>query len=134
VLVKALQCLLTEQKAYDGNLNGRFTQATLDAVNAWQTAHGLPVRKSWTRRSWMSLLVAGTQPVVKLGSTGPSVRDLQRALDAAARGTDLAVNGIFNTRTDAALRSWQRAVGRAPLGVANPSTWSALASGLRSAS
>jgi peptidoglycan hydrolase-like protein with peptidoglycan-binding domain len=134
VLVKALQCLLTEQKAYDGNLNGRFTQATLDAANAWQTAHGLPVRKSWTRRSWMSLLVAGTQPVVKLGSTGPSVRDLQRALDAAARGTDLAVNGIFNTRTDAALRSWQRDVGRAPLGVANPSTWSAMASGLRSAS
>jgi hypothetical protein len=133
-LVKALQCLLTEQKAYAGKLNGRFTQATLDAVNAWQTAHGLPVRPAWNRRSWMSLLVAGTHPVLKFGSTGPAVRDLQRALDAATRGTDLTVNGIFNRRTDTALRTWQIAVGRAPLGVANPRTWSILASGLRSAS
>jgi hypothetical protein len=32
---------------------------------------------------------------------------------------------------DAALRTWQSAVGRSSLGVANPATWAALASGLR---
>jgi peptidoglycan hydrolase-like protein with peptidoglycan-binding domain len=82
----------------------------------------------------MSLLVAGPQPVVKLGSTGPAVRDLQRALDAASPGLGVPVTGIFNIRTDSALRTWQSAVGRTPRGVANPATWSALASGLRSTS
>jgi peptidoglycan hydrolase-like protein with peptidoglycan-binding domain len=130
-LVKALQCLLTEHQAYAGRVNGHFTQATVTAGQTWQKAHALPVRPVWTRRSWMSLLVAGTQPVAKFGSTGPAVRDLQRALNAASSGTDLAVSGLFNTRTDVALRTWQTAVGRASSGVANPGTWAALASGLR---
>jgi hypothetical protein len=132
-LVTALQCLLAEQKAYAGKLNGRWTTTTLKAANAWQTAHHLPARPSWNRRSWMSLLATGTQPVVKLGSTGPAVRDLQRTLNAASRGLGLGVTGIFNVRTDSALRTWQSAVGRHSLGVANPRTWAALASGLRSA-
>jgi Domain of unknown function (DUF1906) len=131
-LVTALQCLLTEQKAYGGKLNGRWTAATLRAANAWQTAHGLPARPSWSRRSWMSLLATGTRPVVKFGSTGRAVRALQRTLDAASPRLGLPVNGIFNVRTDSALRTWQSAVGRPSLGVANPRTWGALASGLRS--
>jgi hypothetical protein len=131
-LVKALQCLLTEQKAYHGKLNGRWTPATVTAANAWQTGHGLPPRPTWSRRSWMSLLATGTRPVVKFGSTGPAVRALQRTLDAASPHLGLPVNGIFNARTDAALRTWQSAVGRRSLGVANPRTWAALASGLRS--
>jgi hypothetical protein len=130
-LVTALQCLLTEQKAYAGKLNGRWTPATLAAANAWQTAHGLPARPSWNRKSWMSLLATGTQPVVKFGSTGRAVRALQRTLDAASPGLGVPVTGIFNVRTDSALRTWQSAVGRASLGVANPATWAALASGLR---
>jgi peptidoglycan hydrolase-like protein with peptidoglycan-binding domain len=133
-LITALQCLLTEQKAYHGRMNGRWTPATLTAVNAWQTSHGLPARKTWNRRSWMSLLATGTRPVVKFGSTGPAVRALQRTLDAASPHLGVPVNGIFNVRTDAALRTWQSAVGRHSLGVANPGTWAALASGLRSAS
>jgi hypothetical protein len=133
-LITALQCLLTEQKAYHGKLNGRWTTATLTAANAWQTAHGLPARPSWNRRSWMSLLATGTQPVAKFGSTGPAVRDLQRTLNAASPGLGLPESGIFGVRTDAALRTWQSAVGRRSLGVANPGTWAALASGLRSTS
>jgi hypothetical protein len=130
-LIKALQCLLTEQQAYAGPVNGRWSAATLAAANLWQTAHGLPVRPSWNRRSWMSLLASGTQPVAKFGSTGPAVRALQRTLDAATPGLGVPVTGIFNVRTDSALRTWQSAVGRASLGVANPATWAALASGLR---
>ncbi len=34
----------------------------------------------------MTLLAAGPQPILKLGSTGPSVRDLQRTLNAATAG------------------------------------------------
>jgi peptidoglycan hydrolase-like protein with peptidoglycan-binding domain len=80
----------------------------------------------------MSLLATGTQPVLKTGSTGPAVRDLQRTLNAATPGTGLPVTGIFASRTNAALRGWQKAVSRTASGVANPGTWAALASGLRS--
>jgi len=100
-------------------------------MNAWQQAHGLRVVPYWTRRAWMTLLATGQQPVLKFGSTGPAVRDLQRSLNAATRGTDLPVTGIFASRTDAALRTWQKGVSRTVSGVANPGTWTALASGLR---
>ncbi|MGA8245532.1 MAG: glycoside hydrolase domain-containing protein [Nocardioides sp.] len=133
-LVKALQCLLTEQKAYAGRINGHFNAATLAAGRAWQKEHALPVRSYWNRRGWMSLLAVGSHPVVKFGSTGPAVRALQRTLDAATKSLGVPVTGIFNVRTDAALRTWQSAVGRESHGVANPGTWAALASGLRAPS
>ena len=34
--VLALQCLLTEQQFYAGNLTGRWTKATSKAIQAWQ--------------------------------------------------------------------------------------------------
>jgi peptidoglycan hydrolase-like protein with peptidoglycan-binding domain len=130
-LVKALQCLLTEQKVYTGKVNGTFNDKTLAAVQAWQQAHALPVRTSFTRRSWMTLLVAGPQPVLKFGSTGPSVRHVQRALNAASSGTGLKVTGLFTQKTDFALRAWQIATQRTASGVVNPGTWAALAAGTR---
>jgi hypothetical protein len=131
VLVTALQCLLTEQHAYAGKVSGTFNDKTLAAVQAWEEAHDLPVRSYFSRRGWMSLLVAGPKPVLKFGSTGPGVRRLQRALNAATRGTELAVTGIFEERTDHALRAWQNATKRTASGVANPRTWAALAAGTR---
>lgn len=130
-LVKALQCLLTEQKAYAGRLTGRLGHGTLASMNAWQKAHDLRVVPYWNRRAWMTLLATGQQPVLKVGSTGRSVRDLQRTLNAATSGTNLPVTGIFASRTDAALRTWQRAVSLRVSGVANPGTWAALVSALR---
>ena len=73
----------------------------------------------------------GTQPILKLGSTGPAVRDLQRTLDAAAHGTDLTVSGIFDRATSDALKAWQQGTQRTRSGVANGSTWMGLQSGER---
>ena len=129
--VKALQCLLTEQKVYAGKVNGTFNEKTLAAVQTWQRTHALPVRTSFGRRSWMSLLVTGPQPVLKFGSTGPSVRHVQRALNAATSGTDLAITGLFTRRTDSALRAWQIATKRKASGIVNPGTWAAMAAGSR---
>jgi Domain of unknown function (DUF1906)/Putative peptidoglycan binding domain len=131
-LVKALQCLLTEKKVYAGKVNGVWNSATTAAANVWQKAHDLPVRPAFGRRAWMTLLVAGSQPVLKFGSTGPAVRRLQRALNAATAGTDLPVTGVFAEKTDQALRAWQVAVGHRSSGVANPGTWAALAAATRS--
>jgi peptidoglycan hydrolase-like protein with peptidoglycan-binding domain len=132
VVVKALQCLLYEQKVYAGKVTGTFSAKTLTAVQSWQQAHGLTVRSFFSRRGWMTLLATGPQPVLKRGSTGPGVRRVQRALNAAATGTDLTVGGVFNEGTDRALRAWEKSVGIAPEGVANPKAWAALASGTRS--
>jgi hypothetical protein len=131
VLVKALQCLLTEQQAYAGRLSGVFNAKTLDAVQAWQGAHGLAVRTSFNRHGWMTLLAAGAQPVLKFGSTGAAVRRVQRSLNAATPGADLPITGVFAAETDAALRSWQHATRRTSSGVVNPGTWAALAAGSR---
>jgi peptidoglycan hydrolase-like protein with peptidoglycan-binding domain len=131
-LVKALQCLLSEQKAYAGRLTGRYNAKTAAAAKAWQQAHGLPGRAAFNRSSWMTLFAAGPQPVLKFGSSGPAVRRLQRMLNAAVPGTDLPITGVFAEMTDSALRGWQIGLQRRALGVANPSTWRALASGLRS--
>ena len=43
-LVKALQCLLLEQKVYAGKVTGTFSAKTLAAVQDWQRAHDLAVR------------------------------------------------------------------------------------------
>ncbi len=131
VVVRALQCLLTEQKVYAGKVNGIFNAKTLAAVQSWQTSHGQPARTSFSRRGWMSLLAVGPQPVLKFGSTGAPVRQVQRTLNAATSGTDLAVTGLFTQKTDAALRAWQKATGRTVSGVVNPRTWAALAAGTR---
>jgi peptidoglycan hydrolase-like protein with peptidoglycan-binding domain len=131
VLVRALQCLLTEQQVYGGRLSGAYNAKTLAAAQAWQRSHGLPVRATFNRRSWMSLLAAGPRPVLKNGSTGSAVRRAQRVLNAATPSTGLAVTGVFNARTDAAVRAWQKAVGRKAEGVVNPGTWTAFAAGTR---
>jgi hypothetical protein len=130
--VKALQCLLQEQGLYAGRIHGKFGPRVLAAVNAWQGNHRMRVQPAWSRRNWVSLLSAGDTPVVKFGSTGPAVRRLQRALSVA--GTDatakaVRANGVFNAKTDRALRTWQKRVGVEVSGVAATKTWKALQAG-----
>ncbi|HEY3528708.1 MAG TPA: glycoside hydrolase domain-containing protein [Nocardioides sp.] len=131
ILVKALQCLLTEQQVYAGRINGTFNDRTLAAVHAWQRAHGLKLRRTFTRQAWMTIVTVGSRPVLKFGSTGSSVRRVQRALNAATPRTGLTVNGLFTRPTDVALRAWQQATGRTVSGVVNYGTWKALAAGIR---
>jgi peptidoglycan hydrolase-like protein with peptidoglycan-binding domain len=129
--VKALQCLLTEQQLYSRAINGTYSRATIRAARAWQAGHGFGQRDVWSRKNWMSLLGAGAQPVLKIGSAGPAVRRLQRALNAAAVGEPVRVNGVFGPVTDTALRGWQRRVGVSVSGVAGTQSWPVLAAGKR---
>jgi hypothetical protein len=131
VLVKALQCLLQEKGVYAGRLNGRFNLRTLAAVHAWQEAHGFAVADRWSRPNWMSLLVNGRTSVLKFGSAGAEVRRLQRALNAASNRANLPVDGVFGTRTGAALRAWQERAGVETTGIAASPSWRALRAGQR---
>ena len=128
--VRALQCLLQQQGLYGGNLNGRYTNKTLTAANAWQVSKGRKASELWTKRDWISLLVAGETPVLKIGSAGPAVSRLQRALNAADPGSVKAL-GVFNTATRDALLAYQRQVGAEETGIAAPATWKKLKAGAK---
>ncbi|GAA4374553.1 glycoside hydrolase domain-containing protein [Nocardioides caricicola] len=126
--VLALQCLLTEQELYRGQLNGKWNKATAKAIQAWQTKVGMTPTEVWRPKHWMTLLAAGDQPVLKFGSTGSAVRRLQRTLNAAGVST-LPVSGRFKAETAAALRDWQTKAGVEVSGVASRESWKALSAG-----
>lgn len=64
--------------------------------------------------------------LLKRGNTTPSVIVLQILLDAIA-GSNLKVDGIFGTRTEQAVRAFQRQKGLNPDGIVGKSTWPPLA-------
>ena len=66
----------------------------------------------------------------KVGSAGPGVRRVQRALNAA--GTPrLAVTGVYDAATDAAVRAWQQKNDLPVTGVVAQNSWKRLQAGHR---
>ena len=125
--VKALQCLLKERGTYRGRVNGFYGPATVAAVRRWRAGHGLAVRSFWTREAWVTLFAAGAHPVVKIGSTGPAVRDLQRALTTLYPDGHKPIDGVFTSVTTSGVRAWQKARGLRASGVGNTPTWRLMA-------
>ena len=67
----------------------------------------------------LDLTPADARPVLRRGSTGPAVRDLQTRLA-------LEPDGVFGARTEAAVEGFQRRNGLAADRVVGPATWHAL--------
>jgi peptidoglycan hydrolase-like protein with peptidoglycan-binding domain len=63
-------------------------------------------------------------PLLKLGSHGQPVRNLQGLLEAAARPTP--IDGSFGPGTDRVLRQWQAAAGLTADGICGNRTWGVL--------
>ncbi len=70
----------------------------------------------------------GGQPVLRLGSRGSAVSDLQRRLQAHGFNPG-PIDGIFGSGTDAAVRSFQRSQGLTADGIVGPATWARVGSG-----
>lgn len=68
---------------------------------------------------------AKADPILKQGSTGPAVVELQTLL-AKAGFSPGAADGDFGARTKAAVIDFQRARGLAADGIVGPATWAAL--------
>jgi peptidoglycan hydrolase-like protein with peptidoglycan-binding domain len=71
------------------------------------------------------------RPVLKKGSSGPAVKQLQLSLNAVrVQNTpppaELAEDGQYGDATEAAVRAYQRSHGIGPTGVAGPLTWGSL--------
>jgi hypothetical protein len=129
-LVKAAQCLLAGQRLYAGKVDGVYGTALATAVRRYRTAHGLPAAGTIGPRVWVSLLSQGTTPVLKVGSASDAVRRVQRSLNAADRA-GLAVTGVFDAPTTAAVRTYQRDHALSQTGVVTSALWSKLRAGLR---
>ena len=126
--VKVLQCLLTEQGTYSGPVDGTYGAATVAAARAWQSRRRFTPIDRFEQRHWIALLAAGTKGVVKRGSTGEGVHRLQRALNAAGAGRFRA-SGVFDARTEQAVRTYQARLRLPASGVATRQTWARLQQG-----
>lgn len=65
-------------------------------------------------------------PVLRKGSTGAAVKELQELLNTDSRYGGLKVDGIFGSDTLSSVRAFQADSGLTPDGIVGPLTWAAL--------
>ena len=134
--VKTLQDKLNTLGYNSGNVDGIFGAKTYAAVTAFQKANGLGVDGIVGKLTWGKLYgispampvetttVVG-RPMVSYGSRGDAVRKLQELLNAL--GYDCgSVDGIFGSKTKAAVLAFQKANGLGVDGIVGPLTWGKL--------
>jgi peptidoglycan hydrolase-like protein with peptidoglycan-binding domain len=129
-LVKAAQCLLRKKKHYSGEITGVYDAPTTAAVRSYRTSIGMAARNPMTGKVWTAILSQGRMPLMKYGAGSHAVRRLQRALNAAD-GAGLAVTGVFEARTTAAVKTYQGDHGLGRTGVVTEAVWKLLRSGTR---
>ena len=134
--VKTLQERLNAKGFNAGSVDGIFGKNTRAAVMAFQKANGLAADGIVGKLTWAKLYdttaalpaastATGTQPMVYRGSRGDAVRRLQELLNK--KGFDCgAVDGIFGSKTYAAVVAFQKANGLSADGIVGPLTWGKL--------
>jgi peptidoglycan hydrolase-like protein with peptidoglycan-binding domain len=133
--VRTLQYLL-RARGHGVTVDGDFGPNTEAAVRAFQQDQFLAIDGVVGPNSWRTLVVQ-----VQQGSTGEAVRAVQEEFAfrnlSGDPGKGLAVDGVFDPQTDAAVRGFQQAL-RADVasvqvdGIVGPVTWQALVSGMLS--
>ena len=134
--VKTLQDKLNALGYNSGSVDGIFGAKTYAAVTAFQKANSLGVDGIVGKLTWGKLYgvspampvetttVVG-RPMVSYGSRGDAVRKLQELLNAL--GYDCgSVDGIFGSKTKAAVLAFQKANGLGVDGIVGPLTWGKL--------
>mgnify|MGYP004576398027 CR=1 FL=1 len=132
-VVKTLQEKLNAKGFDSGNVDGIFGAKTYAAVTAFQKANGLGVDGIVGKLTWAKLYDATpvnvtpvtTQPMLRTGSRGDAVRKLQEMLNAKGY-TCGSVDGIFGSKTKAAVLAFQKANGLGADGIVGPLTWGKL--------
>ena len=131
--VKTLQEKLNAKGFHSGNVDGIFGAKTYAAVTAFQKANSLGVDGIVGKLTWAKLYDATpvnvtpvtTQPMLRTGSRGDAVRKLQELLNAKGY-TCGSVDGIFGSKTKAAVLAFQKANGLGADGIVGPLTWAKL--------
>lgn len=68
--------------------------------------------------------VQTTRPIIKEGSTGQDVNDLQQVLNMTVASPELVVDGVFGAKTKEAVIAFQKQQNLTPDGIVGPQTWS----------
>lgn len=118
--VRTVQYLL-RQHGHSLTVDGSFGPITESAVKAFQQSRGLYADGVVGGSTWTALIVT-----VRNGSTGEAVKGVQSQLNT--RGYGLVVDGVFGSKTEAAVRDFQTKKGLVVDGVVGPRTWNALVS------
>ena len=131
--VKTLEEKLNAKGFDSGNVDGIFGAKTYAAVTAFQKANSLGVDGIVGKLTWAKLYDATpvsvtpvtTQPMLRTGSRGDAVRKLQELLNAKGY-TCGNVDGIFGSKTYAAVLEFQQANSLGVDGIVGPLTWAKL--------
>ena len=131
--VKTLQEKLNAKGYNCGNVDGIFGAKTYAAVTAFQKANSLGVDGIVGKLTWAKLYDATpvnvmpvtTQPMLRTGSRGDAVRKLQELLNAKGYICG-SVDGIFGSKTYAAVLAFQKTNGLAADGIVGSLTWGKL--------
>ncbi|ATB29681.1 peptidoglycan-binding protein [Melittangium boletus] len=128
--VTALQNKLKAAGFNPGAVDGAFGPKTAAAVKAFQKARGLEADgivgpKTWSALNSVGASSGGSGPTLKKGATGEAVRALQNRLNALGHNVG-AADGAFGPKTEAAVKSFQRAHGLTADGIVGPKTWDKL--------
>ena len=126
--VEALQCVLRKQHFGRPATSGRYDAKTARAVRKAQRKLDLEVTGKVTRQTWTALHARGSQPLLKVGSTGDPVRRLQRALTATL-GKRVPVDGVMSVKTRAAVIKLQQREHLDATGNVDVATWERLVVG-----
>ena len=126
--VKRLQCLLSRQGFYGGDLTGSMDSATVSAVRAMRRDRGMAVRSVAGKGVWLSLHTTGGSYLMKYGAASEAVRRLQRGLNGVFPGS-IKVTGTFEGSTTNLVKRYQERVGMARTGVVTPEVWKKLKAG-----
>ena len=131
--VKTLQEKLNAKGFDSSNVDGIFGAKTYAAVTAFQKANSLGVDGIVGKLTWAKLYDATpvsvtpvtAQPMLRTGSRGDAVRKLQELLNAKGY-TCGNVDGIFGSKTYAAVLEFQKANSLGVDGIVGPLTWAKL--------
>jgi peptidoglycan hydrolase-like protein with peptidoglycan-binding domain len=119
--VYAVQYLLNQQIGAGLATDGIFGSKTKAAVEAFQKKEKLPADGIVGPMTWPKLIVT-----VASGSKGPAVSAVQHNLRYSYGDKTLAVDGIFGSKTKAAVEAFQKKFKLAVDGIVGINTWNAL--------
>lgn len=116
--VRSAQYLLAA-KGLPVSKTGYFGSQTTTQVRAFQKSRGLRVDGIVGRDTWAAL-----HPTLSRGARGDAVRALQLELNAS--GARIYVDGVYGSRTEAAVKTFQKAKKLPVTGRADARVWTAL--------
>lgn len=126
-----LQQSLTKLGYNSGSIDGIFGSKTQTAVKAFQKDKGLVVDGIVGNSTWTAIDNAlqnpqtPIHPMLSIGSIGDSVRYLQVCLDKLGY-KPAQIDGIFGSKTETAVKAFQKAKGLVVDGIVGEKTWLAI--------